>query len=97
MLGRRFASLTANASRYNTLKGDFFKLFETTPCMPIMVRYAWHDAGTYDKISKTGGANASIRFDSELGHDANAGLAFSRTKIEEMKGKHSNESYADLI
>ena len=97
MFSRRFSTLAANEARYNAIRKDFYNLFEGTPCMPLMVRYSWHDSGTYDKVSKTGGANASIRFDQELGHDANAGLGFARTKIEEFKAKHPNESYADLI
>jgi hypothetical protein len=34
----------------------------------------WHDAGTYDAKSKTGGPNGSIRTEDELKHSANAGL-----------------------
>lgn len=34
----------------------------------------WHDAGTYDAKTKTGGPNASIRNQAELNHAANAGL-----------------------
>lgn len=41
----------------------------------IMVRACrWHDAGTYDKNTNTGGPDGSIRFPEELGHAANAGL-----------------------
>jgi catalase (peroxidase I) len=36
--------------------------------------YRWHDAGTYDKTTNTGGPNGSIRFPEELRHAANAGL-----------------------
>jgi L-ascorbate peroxidase len=34
----------------------------------------WHDAGTYDKRTKTGGPNGSIRFPQEYSHAANAGI-----------------------
>ena len=34
----------------------------------------WHDAGTYDVKTKTGGANGSIRFEEEYTHGSNAGL-----------------------
>jgi hypothetical protein len=34
----------------------------------------WHDAGTYDATTKTGGANGSIRNEEELNHGANNGL-----------------------
>jgi L-ascorbate peroxidase len=36
--------------------------------------YRWHDAGTYDKTTNTGGPNGSIRFPEELRHATNAGL-----------------------
>lgn len=34
----------------------------------------WHDAGTYDAKTKTGGPNGSIRNEEELKHSANNGL-----------------------
>lgn len=34
----------------------------------------WHDAGTYDARTKTGGPNGSIRNEIELKHGANKGL-----------------------
>lgn len=34
----------------------------------------WHDAGTYDAKSKTGGPNGSIRNEEEFSHGANNGL-----------------------
>lgn len=34
----------------------------------------WHDAGTFDVKTKTGGANGSIRFEEEYTHGSNAGL-----------------------
>lgn len=34
----------------------------------------WHDAGTYDVNTKTGGPNGSIRNEEEFTHGANSGL-----------------------
>lgn len=34
----------------------------------------WHDAGTYDVNTKTGGPNGSIRFEEEYSHGSNNGL-----------------------
>lgn len=34
----------------------------------------WHDAGTYDAKTKTGGPNGSIRQEKEYSHSANKGL-----------------------
>lgn len=72
------------------------KLYETTPCMPIMVRLAWHDAGTYSVEDKTGGANGSIRFASEAAHPANNGLGIARDLLEPIKAANPDMSYADL-
>lgn len=41
-------------------------------CLSISRR--WHDAGTYDAKTKTGGPDGSIRHEAELKHAANAGL-----------------------
>merc|ERR1719498_2000727 len=66
-----------------------------TPCMPIMVRLAWHDAGTFNVKDGTGGTNASIRF-SEMAHAANSGLNIAIGLLEPIKAKHPEISNADL-
>lgn len=71
-------------------------LYETTPCMPIMVRLAWHDSGTFNTADGTGGANGSIRFPPESGHGANAGLQIARDLLEPIKQSFPEMSYADL-
>ncbi|WOL16891.1 putative L-ascorbate peroxidase 4 [Canna indica] len=43
-------------------------------CAPILLRLAWHDAGTFDVNTKTGGPNGSIRHVEECTHSSNAGL-----------------------
>ncbi|CAI0557491.1 unnamed protein product, partial [Linum tenue] len=53
---------------------DLRALIAYKNCAPIMLRLAWHDAGTYDKSTKSGGPNGSIRNDEELAHGANSGL-----------------------
>jgi len=65
---------------------------------PVLVRLAWHAAGTYDAInSKDGGSNgATMRFSPESAHGANAGLKVARDLLEPIKQRHPNVSYADL-
>ncbi|KAI9348435.1 peroxidase [Zopfochytrium polystomum] len=64
---------------------------------PVLVRLAWHASGTYDKNSKTGGSNgATMRFDPEASHGANAGLAVARKLLEPIKAKFPQISYSDL-
>ncbi|PSS12097.1 L-ascorbate peroxidase 3, peroxisomal like [Actinidia chinensis var. chinensis] len=53
---------------------DLRALISTKNCAPIMLRLAWHDAGTYDVNTKTGGPNGSIRNEEEYSHGSNNGL-----------------------
>jgi len=64
---------------------------------PVLVRLAWHASGTYCAADKTGGSNgATMRFKPESADDANAGLSLARARLEAIKEKHPNLSYADL-
>ena len=71
-------------------------LYGEKPCMPIMVRLAWHDAGSYSAKDNTGGANGTIRFAPESGIDANKGLHLARGWLESIKEAVPDMSYADL-
>ncbi|KAK3037162.1 hypothetical protein RJ639_031049, partial [Escallonia herrerae] len=53
---------------------DLRALISSKNCAPIMLRLAWHDAGTYDAKTKTGGPNGSIRNEEEYTHSSNNGL-----------------------
>ena len=72
------------------------ELFEECQCQPIMVRLAWHDAGTYSKWDGSGGPSGSIRFMPEAGHGANAGLRWAMNKLESIATAHPGLTYADL-
>ncbi|KAF8658276.1 hypothetical protein AX16_002052 [Volvariella volvacea WC 439] len=64
---------------------------------PVFLRLAWHSSGTYDKDTKTGGSNyATMRFEPESLHGANAGLHVARDLLETIKQKNSWISYGDL-
>lgn len=64
---------------------------------PILVRLAWHCAGTYNRATGTGGSNgATMRFKPESDWGANAGLGIARDLLEKVKAKHPGISYADL-
>ncbi|CAK7212901.1 heme peroxidase [Sporothrix curviconia] len=64
---------------------------------PVLVRLAWHSAGTYDKETDTGGSNgAGMRYAAEGGDPANAGLEHARAFLEPVKAKHPWISYSDL-
>jgi len=64
---------------------------------PLFIRLAWHASGTYDKVTKTGGSNgATMRFEPESKHGANAGLGIARDLLEKIHKEHPEISYADL-
>ncbi|KAF5351772.1 hypothetical protein D9756_007753 [Leucocoprinus leucothites] len=64
---------------------------------PVLLRLAWHASGTYDKDSKTGGSNyATMRFEPESLHGANAGLNVARRLMEKVKVEFPWISYGDL-
>ncbi|XBI98473.1 hypothetical protein VPH35_018705 [Triticum aestivum] len=75
---------------------DLRALIASKSCAPIMLRLAWHDAGTFDKNTITGGPDGSIRFPEELRHAANAGLKIAVDLLEPIKQKHPKITYADL-
>ncbi|KAL5557529.1 hypothetical protein UlMin_039765 [Ulmus minor] len=75
---------------------DLRAVISSKNCAPLMLRLAWHDAGTYDEKTKTGGPNGSIRNQQELNHSANNGLKIAVDLCEEVKKKHPIITYADL-
>ncbi|KAH1122657.1 hypothetical protein J1N35_005817 [Gossypium stocksii] len=75
---------------------DLLALIAFNNCAPIMLRLAWHDAGTYDVSTKTGGPNGSIRNEEEYTHGSNNGLKIAIDFCEEVKAKHPKITYADL-
>lgn len=68
---------------------------------PVLLRLAFHDAGTFSASQGQGGANASVRF--ELKRPENSGLGRGWKVIEqtmqELKGSpaEGRVGYADLI
>ncbi|KAL3377874.1 hypothetical protein AABB24_003998 [Solanum stoloniferum] len=75
---------------------DLRALISSKNCAPIMLRLAWHDAGTYDATTRTGGPDGSIRNEVEYKHGANSGLKIAIDLCEEIKARHPKITYADL-
>ncbi|XAR59804.1 L-ascorbate peroxidase [Bertholletia excelsa] len=65
-------------------------------CAPLMLRIAWHSAGTYDVGSKTGGPFGTMRYKAEQGHGANNGLEKAVTMLEPIKAQFPSISFADF-
>lgn len=82
-------------------RDEIDRLLREKACGPVMVRLAWHDAGTFDvnikaEWPKAGGANGSIRFDPEIQHGANAGLQSAHNLLLPIKEAFPSVSFADL-
>ncbi|KAE8689061.1 putative L-ascorbate peroxidase 3 [Hibiscus syriacus] len=75
---------------------DLRALIALKNCAPIMLRLAWHDAGSYDVSTKTGGPNGFIRNEEEYTHGANNGMKIALDFCEGVKAKHPKITYADL-
>ncbi|CAN7066164.1 unnamed protein product, partial [Brassica oleracea var. botrytis] len=65
-------------------------------CAPIMVRLAWHSAGTFDCASRTGGPFGTMRFDAEQGHGANSGIHIALRLLEPIREQFPTISFADF-
>eukprot|EP00252_Welwitschia_mirabilis_P000540 TRINITY_DN1050_c0_g1_i2.p1 TRINITY_DN1050_c0_g1~~TRINITY_DN1050_c0_g1_i2.p1 ORF type:complete len:355 (+),score=76.26 TRINITY_DN1050_c0_g1_i2:204-1268(+) len=71
--------------------------------VPAIMMLALNDAITYDKSTKSGGANGSVRFSSEINRPENKGLLPVLMLLEDVKkeidsfSKGGPISYADLI
>ncbi len=72
-------------------------------CMPLeeapaFLRLAFHDAGTYDVKTHTGGADGAIRLAVELSRTENAGWSSSCLGLlAEVKERFPEVSWADLV
>ncbi|KAL4189359.1 hypothetical protein AMTRI_Chr08g206650 [Amborella trichopoda] len=65
-------------------------------CAPLMVRTAWHSAGTFDVCTKTGGPFGTMKYPEELAHGANAGLDIAVRLLEPIKEQFLILTYADF-
>eukprot|EP00249_Psilotum_nudum_P025279 c29603_g1_i1 orf=680-1726(+) len=101
------ADLTQRIQRGNFLSKIMDKLkiaMKGNPdLVPYFMRLALNDTATYDKSSKTGGANGSIQFSSELRRPENEGLAVAVDLLKGVKMEIDSESkggplaWSDLI
>ncbi|KAG8464276.1 hypothetical protein KFE25_003339 [Diacronema lutheri] len=79
------------------------ELIREKHCHPLLVRLAWHDAGTYDQQHAhlpwpaAGGAIGSVRFSKELNAAPNGGLSKGVGLLEPIKLACPDVSWADLI
>nr|QCA42646.1 ascorbate peroxidase [Citrullus lanatus] len=65
-------------------------------CSPLMLRLAWHSAGTFDVKSKSGGPFGTMKNAAELAHEANRGLDIAVGLLEPIKEQVPILSYGDF-
>ncbi|XVF36667.1 hypothetical protein REPUB_Repub19eG0077000 [Reevesia pubescens] len=89
---------------FSSIKETLFKAIKGNPdLIPSILTLALNDAMTYDKATKSGGPNGSIRFSSELSRPENKGLSAAVSLLDDAKkeidsySKGGPISYADLI
>ncbi|CAM0151628.1 unnamed protein product [Urochloa decumbens] len=92
---------------YPTVSEDYLKavdkakrklrgLIAEKNCAPLMLRLAWHSAGTFDVSTKTGGPFGTMKNPAEQAHGANAGLDIAVRLLEPIKEQFPTLSYADF-
>ncbi|KAK7261403.1 hypothetical protein RIF29_27712 [Crotalaria pallida] len=92
---------------YPTVSPDYQKALEKAKrklrgfiadkkCAPLILRLAWHSAGTFDSKTRTGGPFGTMRFAAEQGHGANNGLEIAVRLLEPLKQQFPILSYADF-
>mmetsp|Transcript_29578 Transcript_29578/g.47719 ORF Transcript_29578/g.47719 Transcript_29578/m.47719 type:complete len:352 (+) Transcript_29578:57-1112(+) len=95
-------SATATKPDYAAVKAAIISRFadpawDDGSWAPVVIRLAWHAAGTFSKFTRDGGSNgATMRYHPESADGANAGLDLAREHLEEIKKQFPWISYADL-
>jgi len=87
---------TMSASEYEDLKSNHIKPLLVKKKGPLLIRLAWHDSGTYNATSGTGGPHAHMRFAPVKDFNADKGLEEIRTTLSEIQGKFPKISHSDL-
>mmetsp|Transcript_9604 Transcript_9604/g.13423 ORF Transcript_9604/g.13423 Transcript_9604/m.13423 type:complete len:140 (-) Transcript_9604:18-437(-) len=88
---------SASALDYEAVRAEISSLVRNQNCGPILIRLSWHDAGTFDAKSGSGGPRGAMRFTSgESGHGANNGLDVARQLLEPIRKKYPEITNADL-
>ncbi|KAF9592985.1 hypothetical protein IFM89_019562 [Coptis chinensis] len=107
--GSQFSSwaVTKMVKCYPTVSEDYLKAVEKAKkklrgfiaeknCAPLMLRIAWHSAGTFDVKTRTGGPFGTMKNPAELAHGANNGLDIAVRLLEPIKEQFPILSYADF-
>lgn len=104
ILPRKTAASAAHVADLKKAQSMLRDLVAEKNCMPLLVRLAWHDAGTYNQDAANAGAwpagngaIGTIRFDKEITAGPNAGLDKAVRFLTPIKEACPLVSWADLI
>lgn len=95
-------ALADSSADYKKVRSDIANIldqdnYDDGSLGPVFIRLGWHASGTFSKEDGSGGSNgATMRFNPEAGHGANAGLDVARNILESVKKENPGISYADL-
>lgn len=92
-------ALGAAAVDLAPVRSALAELVNKERCGPILIRLAWHDAGTYTKSDNSGGPRGTMRFEDggEAKFGANNGLDVARRLIQAVKDDVAPDlSHADF-
>ncbi|KAK8940900.1 L-ascorbate peroxidase, cytosolic [Platanthera zijinensis] len=96
-MGKAYPTVSADYTQaLEKSKRKLRALISDKSCAPIMLRLAWHSAGTYDVGTRTGGPFGTMRHKEELSHAANNGLDIAIRLLEPIKEQFPILSYADF-
>ncbi|CAG9319038.1 unnamed protein product [Blepharisma stoltei] len=89
-------NLTSNAELFASISRRFLDMFVTFP-VPLYLRVAFHDAGTFDVVTKKGGPNASVLNSIEMNRTENSGFLNIKDTYLNIKTENPAASMADII
>ncbi|KAI7841584.1 hypothetical protein COHA_004754 [Chlorella ohadii] len=103
-LSARVVAMAPSQQTIDGARAAIAAVIKEKHCNPILIRLAWHDAGTYSVEAakqlphpRAGGATGSIRFKPEMSHGANAGLPNALALLTPIKEQFPEMGWADLI
>nr|XP_043636230.1 L-ascorbate peroxidase, cytosolic-like [Erigeron canadensis] len=96
-MGKSYPNVSVEYQRaVDEVKRKLTELYAEKKCAPLMLRFTFHSAGTFDINTKTGGPFGTMRNKVEQAHGANVGLDIAVNLLEPVKQQFSIISYADF-
>ncbi|PON62363.1 Ascorbate peroxidase [Parasponia andersonii] len=96
-MGKHYPTVTEEYKKaVDKAKKKLRGLIAEKNCAPLILRLAWHSAGTFDVKTRTGGPFGTIKNPVELAHAANNGLDIAVRLLEPIKEQFPILTYADF-